>query len=284
MTASSRPGRFLLALLGYSGVHWAAGRWQRALVWDALFVAWCALVFHLSIWILLALHLAQAIDAALLDPADDRAGGGYALAAVVAFAGLGVLALVLRTAWVEAFKIPSGSSIPTLLIGDHVFVDKTATHPRRGDNIVFQYPKDPRKDFIKRVVAVGGDTIEIRDDQLVVNGTPVPRAHVDAPCEYDDYNEDDGRWEKRDCEAWDETLDGRTWRVVFDRNGGQHSFRAVTVPADSYFVLGDNRDNSHDSRFWGFVPRALVKGVVRKIWWSSGPDGMRWRRIDQPVR
>ena len=77
--------------------------------------------------------------------------------------------------------------------------------------------------------------------------------------------------------------DGRTYRVIFDRSGGPHSSRPVTVPPDNYFVLGDNRDNSHDSRFWGFVPQDLIKGVVRKIWWSDGPGGVRWDRIDKRV-
>ena len=284
MVASSRPLRFLFALFCYSGAHWAAGRWQRALLWDALFIGYCLLIFHLPIWPIFALDLAQAIDAALLDPADDRTEPRYAIAGLIALTALGVLAGVLRASWVEAFKIPSGSSIPTLLVGDHIFVDKSAKHPKRGDTTVFIYPMERDKDFIKRVVAVGGDTIEIRDNQLVLNGQPVPRKHVDEPCEYDDYNEDSGQWEKRGCEAWDETLDGRTYRVIFDRRGGGHSTRPVTVPPDSYFVLGDNRDNSHDSRFWGFVPQELIKGVARKIWFSYGPDGVRWSRIDKPVR
>ena len=124
----------------------------------------------------------------------------------------------------------------------------------------------------------------MRDNALILNGQPVPRVHVDEPCEYDDYTEDDDRWEKHACDAWDETLDGRTYRVVFDASGGLHSTRPVTVPADSYYVLGDNRDNSHDSRFWGFVPQSHIKGVARKLWWSEGPDGMRWSSIDQPIR
>jgi signal peptidase I len=284
MTASSRPARFFLALLGYSGVHWAAGRWRRALVWDALFVAYCLLVFHLPLWLLLVMHLGQAIDAALLDPADDRTEARYVAVAAIAFVALGLFAVTLRAAWVEAFKIPAGSMLPALQVGDHMFVAKAAKQPRRGDVAVFRYPNDPRLDFVKRVVAVGGDTIEVRDNQLVLNGQPVPRVHVDEPCEYDDYVEDEGRWEKRPCDAWDETLDGRTYRVFFDHNGGEHSTRPVTVPAGSYFVLGDNRDNSHDSRYWGFVPSENIKGVARKIWWSQGPDGVRWGRIDQPVR
>jgi len=284
MNASFHPRRFFFGLFCYTCVHWVAGRWLRALVWDALFLGYLAFVFQLPIWILFALQLAQAIDAAFLDPVDDRNDLRFAVGGLIAVTALGAFLATLRTTWVEAFKIPSGSSIPTLLVGDHIFADKSMKHPKRGDTTVFIYPKEPDKDFVKRVVAVGGDTIEIRDDQLVLNGKPVPRVHVDAPCSYDDYSEDGQRWEKRECDAWDETLDGHTYRVIFDRNREPRSFRAVTVPPDSYYVLGDNRDNSHDSRYWGFVPQPLIKGVARKIWWSYGPNGMRWSRIDQRVR
>jgi signal peptidase I len=283
MIRSSRVGRFFFALFCYSGVHWATGRWQRALIWDALFLGYIALVFHLPMWVVLVLDIAQAIDATLLDPADDRTEPRYAIAGLIALTALGATAGILRASWVEAFKIPAGSSVPTLLVGDHMFADKTMKHPRRGDTTVFIDPKERHKAFVKRVVAVGGDTIEMRDNQLVLNGQPVPRKHVDEPCQYDDKVED-GRWETRTCDAFDETLDGRTYRIIQDRNGEPRSYPAVTVPPDSYYVLGDNRDNSHDSRFWGFVPQELIKGVARKIWWSSGPGGVRWSRIDQAVR
>ena len=151
-------------------------------------------------------------------------------------------------------------------------------------NAVFRYPKDETKDFVKRVVAVGGDTIEIRDNQLVLNGAPVPRTRVDGPCEYDDYAAEMDRWEKHRCEAWDETLDGRTYRVIFDPLGEARPYGPTKVPDGSYFVIGDNRDNSSDSRSWGFVTQDEMKGVVRKIWFSEGPAGVRWDRLDKPVR
>ena len=284
MLRTSRVARFFFALCCYSAVHWSAGRWQRALVWDALFFGYIALIFHAPMWILFALLVAQAIDATLLDPADDRTEPHFAIVALIALTALGTTAGVLRASWVEAFKIPSGSSIPTLLVGDHIFVDKTMKHPRRGDTTVFIYPKGRDKDFVKRVVAVGGDTIEIRDGQLVLNGQLVPRKPVAGPCEYEDFMEDGDRWETRTCDAFEETLDGRTYRVIQDRNEMRRSFAAVTVPPNSYYVLGDNRDNSSDSRYWGFVQQELIKGVARKIWWSWGHDGMRWSRLDQPVR
>jgi signal peptidase I len=159
----------------------------------------------------------------------------------------------------------------------------TARTPARGDVIVSRYPREPDKDFIKRVVAVGGDTIELRDEELVLNGTPVARKHVDAPCEYDD-DDYDGSERKRRCDAWDETLDGRTYRVIFDAERTPRPYAPVTVPPGSVYVLGDNRDNSHDSRYWGFVAGDLIKGTARTIWWSSGPGGVRWSRHGQRIR
>src|SRR5207302_1854764 len=132
---------------------------------------------------------------------------------------------------------------------------------------------------------VGGDTIEMREDrQLVLNGQPVPRTHVDEPCEYEDFLEDSGRWETRDCDAWGETLDGRTYRVIFDRDDQGRRYPAVPVTPGHYYVLGDNRDNSHDSRYWGFVPPENVKGTARVIWWSSGPKRIRWERFNRRLK
>jgi len=285
MSSSSRIVRFLFSLFGYSGVQWSSGRWLRAIVWDALFVAYVLFIFHVPAWSVFVLVLGQAIDAALLEPKIERSEGVYAVAGLIAVSVLAILGTTAKAVWVEAFRIPSGSSIPTILIGDHILVDKTARHPHRGDTVVFQHPQDRGKDLVKRVVAVGGDTVEIRgDNELVVNGTPVARQHVDGPCEYDDLQEDLGAWETRQCDAWDETVDGHTYRVVYDSLGSPYLFHALTVPANSYFVLGDNRDNSADSRIFGAVPQDAIIGVVRKVWFSSGPHGVRWDRIDKAIR
>ena len=262
MKAPPRWLRVLFALFAYTSVHFAAGRWKRGLAWVAAYFACVLLVLHVPTWIFFVDLLGQAVDAALLTPAVSRATRWYALAALIVICVEQIVVLPIRYVWVEAFQIPSGSSVPTLLVGDHVWVDKTAKHPSRGDNIVFIYPKERDKDFVKRVVAVGGDTIELRDDgQLVLNGAPVPRVHVDGPCAYDDDVE--GIWEKRECDAWDETLGGRTYRVIFNRDRLPRAFAPVTVPAGSYYVLGDNRDNSHDSRYWGFeIGRASCRERV----------------------
>jgi signal peptidase I len=218
-----------------------------------------------------------------------------------------LIALFLRAFVVEAFKIPSGSMIPTLQVGDHIFVNKFIygvrlpfsdsvkfgmgyRKPRRGEVIVFIYPKEPDKDFIKRIVAVEGDTVEIRDDQLWINGKPVPREHIPGECRYEDYLEDTGQWVERRCEAWRETMDGKSYTTIYDRNGTPTSWSHVektpplrgpyVVPPHSVFVMGDNRNNSHDSRYWGQVDYSLIKGKAMVIWWSYGePEGARVHRL-----
>jgi signal peptidase I len=186
-----------------------------------------------------------------------------------------LIALFLRAFVVEAFKIPSGSMIPTLQVGDHIFVNKfiygvripyttikfgmSYRQPRRGEVIVFIYPKEPEKDFIKRIVGIPGDTIEMHDNQLFINGERIPRRHVEGDCRY-----------------WDS--DESTFTAFYNRSGLTSSYGPVKVPPESLFVMGDNRDNSSDSRVWGFVPYELVKGKAMIIWWSSGePEG--WIRL-----
>lgn len=169
--------------------------------------------------------------------------------------------LFARTFVVQAFKIPSGSMEDNLLIGDHLFVNKFIYAPhwdtplhrllpyrdvRRGDVVVFKFPQDPQRDFIKRAVAVGGDQVEIRAKRLYVNGQPEnnPRAVFKDPSVLppSPYLPDDRRY--RDF------------------------FGPYQVPPDHVFCLGDNRDNSYDSRFWGSVPRSYFKGRAFIIYWS----------------
>jgi signal peptidase I len=178
-----------------------------------------------------------------------------------------LLALVIRSFVVQAFKIPSGSMIPTLLIGDHILVNKFVYgvrlpyfgneiipigSPRRGDVVVFIYPQDEDKDFIKRVVGVAGDTIEVREKRLYVNGEPAddPNAHfVDGP----------------DV-----------------RNSPEHrdNFGPFVVPPANIFVMGDNRDRSYDSRFWGPVSLDKVKGKAFLTYWSWDAPS-HWVRLDR---
>ena len=170
-----------------------------------------------------------------------------------------ILALFVRTWVVQAFKIPTGSMENNLLIGDHLLVNKFIFGPtplaigravlpvrpiRRGDIVVFKYPDEPERDFIKRVIGLPGDTIELRNKKVHVNGQPLDEPYVHfltAPS--NDYQE----------------------VTSFDV---RERFGPVTVPADQYFVMGDNRDNSQDSRYWGFLPRGHVKGKALLIYWS----------------
>ena len=171
-----------------------------------------------------------------------------------------VLALFIRTFVVQAFKIPSGSMIRTLLIGDHILVNKfiygirnpitrkawiELERPEPGDIIVFIYPLDRDKDFIKRVIAVAGDTVEIRNKKVYVNGKLMP----DPP-----------------------TSQHTDPRIIPAGIQPRDNFGPVTVPPDSLFVMGDNRDQSYDSRFWGFVPLEDVKGYAFMIYWSWDSD------------
>jgi len=188
----------------------------------------------------------------------------YAEAIIVAL----LLALFIRTFVVQAFKIPSGSMEPTLLIGDHILVNKfiygtkipftsirllPLQKPQKGDVVVFIYPLDPSKDFIKRVVAVEGDTVKITNKKLFINGVEAADPHAV-------YKEDTvfpAEVQKRD------------------------NFGPVTVPPGNIFVLGDNRDRSLDSRFWGFVPLEDLRGKAFIIYWSwnSQETNVRWNRI-----
>ena len=157
-----------------------------------------------------------------------------------------VLALCIRTFIVAPFKIPSGSMRPTLIEGDRILVSKFLyrfREPRRGEIIVFRYPDDTKRPFIKRLAAVGGDTIEIRDGRVLVNGQPLNGTGIFSSNFY--YNQ--GPY------------------------GQEH--QAVRVPEGSFFVLGDNSSSSHDSRFWGFVPRQLLIGRAMCIFWPV----TRWR-------
>ena len=172
-----------------------------------------------------------------------------------------VLALFVRTFVVQAFKIPSGSMEPNLLVGDHLLVNKFVFAPtasaledallpirdiERGDIIVFKYPEEPERDFIKRVIGLPGDTIEVRNRQVTINGSPIeePYAHYMFPISDDESNGYDVR----------------------------ARYGPVTVPEGHYFMMGDNRDNSQDSRYWGFLPADYVKGRALMIYWSFEPS------------
>jgi signal peptidase I len=209
-----------------------------------------------------------------------------------------LLVFMIRSSVIEAFKIPSGSMIPTLLIGDHIFVNKFSyglkvpfsdllftdpvyiwkrNPPERGDIIVFMYPKDESFYYIKRVVGVPGDVIEVRNKVLYVNGQQVKRDPV-APEQADPVFQslDDPRYSRNNLELFSESFGQDNHLIMVDKNNFLGDvYGPQTVPADSLFVMGDNRDFSNDSRFWGFVPFRNVKGKAIVIWlslWISFPD------------
>ena len=197
-----------------------------------------------------------------------------------------VLALLVGTAWeaaangirlrlVETFRIPGGSMIPALQIGDQFFVDKRSRPVRRGDLVVFRHPIDPEVDYVMRVVALGGDTIEIREGALLLNGAVVPARRIGTS----NVTDGPGLFPLA-YEEWEETLDDRTYRMLRDADRTRQSWKGTTVPEGHIFVLGDHRDNSSDSRFWGTVPIGNIKGHVLWIWWSREPGGrVRWERL-----
>ncbi|MCB9744766.1 MAG: signal peptidase I [Alphaproteobacteria bacterium] len=187
--------------------------------------------------------------------------------------------LVIRSAIAEPFRIPSGSMVPTLEIGDHILVSKFSYglrvpftqleilplgEPERGDVVVFEYPKDPKLDYIKRIVGVPGDTIEVRDNTLFVNGQEASKQFEDDFIFVDDAcREEAARLYREDLagvEHW--ILNSKTYGM---RLGDYGPF---TVPEGEYFAMGDNRDNSADSRRWGTVSRPAIKGKAVLIWLS----------------
>ncbi len=191
-----------------------------------------------------------------------------------------IIAMFIRTFFIQAFKIPSGSMLETLQIGDQILVNKfiygvkipftngktliSVKDPQKGDIVVFKFPEDPSKDFIKRVVATQGDTLEIINKQLYVN---------DKPVEGEEYAQH------------------KTNKIYAGMVSPRDNLRKIKVPENSLFVMGDNRDNSHDSRFWGFVDLKAVRGKALIIYWSWNKDksvalwnSVRWNRIGDILR
>ena len=187
-----------------------------------------------------------------------------------------ILALFVRTFVVQAFKIPTGSMENNLLIGDHLLVNKFVFAPtlwslertllpidpiKRGDIIVFKYPEDPNRDFVKRTIGLPGETVELRNKKVYINGKALDEPYVHFLFPAEGGPGDEGGFDVR-------------------RNYGP-----VTVPPDKYFMMGDNRDNSQDSRYWGFMPREYVKGKALFVYFSFNEDtpglfsSIRWSRI-----
>jgi signal peptidase I len=197
-----------------------------------------------------------------------------------------LVVLVLRSFLVEPFQIPSGSMRPTLEVGDFILVNKYAyglrlpvTHtrfvelgePERGDVMVFRFPSEPSVNFIKRVVGLPGDTVRYEDKQLYVNGEPVPKRLLDeAPATAP------GEW------LLEEQLGEVSHRIYNNPRDPGPQVREIVVPDGHFFTMGDNRDHSNDSRYWGFVPEENIVGRAFAVWmhWDGGlPSFTQARRI-----
>ncbi len=197
--------------------------------------------------------------------------------------------LVLRSFLVEPFRIPSGSMMPTLLVGDFILVNKFSYglrlpvlntkiveigEPQRGDIAVFRYPEDPGIDYIKRVVGIPGDHIRYAGKKLYINGKPVPQKPVGK------YIADGASASMTGAMRYKETIGEVSYDILVRSNGFNRDFE-YTVPDGQYFVLGDNRDNSRDSRFWGTVPEVNLVGKAFFVWmnWDPVAGGITWSRI-----
>jgi len=205
-----------------------------------------------------------------------------------------LIVLLLRSFLVEPFRIPSGSMMPTLLAGDFILVNKYAYgirlpvlnkkvvdigDPQRGDVVVFRFPLDPSTDYIKRVVGVPGDHIVYNNKTLVINGKKVPQIPAGS------YIGKGSGLSMSGASVREEQLGKvRHQILVMPRTGGKNV--DVVVPEGHYFVMGDNRDNSNDSRYWGFVPDKNLVGRAFLIWmnFDTAAGDVEWQRIGNPIQ
>jgi signal peptidase I len=294
-------------------------RTRRMVSWIAATAA-SALAIHLTAWagiVWVAVHLASAIDGGIVARRDARPGNTNGPRIAIAVV-LGAIIFGFARLTTPGYLVPTSSMYPTLVIGDHIYVDTLALRVRgirRGDVVAHLYPCDRSRTYLKRVIALGGDTIEVRCDVLYVNGKPSPRVLED---DHASYHEDDGA--TRSISRYRETLDGHDHAIFAQPRQGERDFprlgfpfapscamtdyagdqtlpqpqgRIVTsnpsagpcepqaqyvVPEGAVFVMGDNRNNSNDSRIFGAIAQTDVVGTVIGIWLSNGLDG-GWRRI-----
>lgn len=226
-----------------------------------------------------------------------RKRGGVYREYVEPFLIAAVVALFIRQFALEAFKIPSGSMIPTLKVGDHLLVNKfiygpripfTDTRifawkePKRGDIIVFRYPRDEKKNFIKRVIGLPGDKIQIVDGILMINDQPVALTEQG----YRDDKESGAFSFTKKARLLEERLGTVIHHIQYYHEQSSENYGPVIVPKHNVFVMGDNRDNSQDSRVWGFVKYNKILGRALIIYWSwNGDDSwVRWGRIGSLIR
>jgi signal peptidase I len=208
-----------------------------------------------------------------------------------------LLVFLLRSFLFEPFRIPSGSLEPTLLTGDFILVNKydygirlPVVHkkvlgnlengiPKRGDIIIFRWPPDPAFNFIKRVIGLPGDHISYINKELSINGEKIPQEFLKNTLVE---NEGSGAWQAQEKE---EDLLGVKHKIYIDPNKASRDYHDVVVPKGMYFVMGDNRDDSADSRYWGFVPDKDIVGKAVLVWmsWNGNKTSVRWNRIGNRI-
>jgi signal peptidase I len=201
-----------------------------------------------------------------------------------------LIVFLLRSFLYEPFRIPSGSLEPTLQVGDFVLVNKfdygvrlpVAHHkvypyqePHRGDIFVFRYPPNPSVNFIKRVIGLPGDHIKYHDKVLTINGQVIPQTFQENATRMDE----DGH--SQDVLVKQENLFGVQYHIYENKNQASDNFDDIVVPEGMYFAMGDNRDDSADSRYWGFVPEKNIVGKAVLVWmsWDNTDHKIRWHRL-----
>ena len=207
-----------------------------------------------------------------------------------------LIVFLLRAFLVEPFRIPSGSMLPSLLVGDFILVNKftygiripvlnkkiiAIDSPRRGDVMVFRYPANPSDNYIKRVIGLPGDQVLYKDKQLFINGKAMPLEALELPFLYREAGE-----RRVEAKHYIENLDGVKHSILITSSMRQEPMAFVVEPGH-YFVMGDNRDHSNDSRYWGTVPEANLVGKAFLIWFSwdvTHGGGLSWKRIGNTIQ
>ncbi|MFZ4077259.1 MAG: signal peptidase I [Legionellaceae bacterium] len=223
-----------------------------------------------------------------------RRNGSQTMPKVIEYARsffpLFILVLCVRSFLIEPFRIPSGSLEPTLLVGDFVAVNKFAYglrlpvlekkiialgQPQRGDVTVFRWPPDPSFDYIKRVIGVPGDHIEYHDKKLTINGTPIPQRFIQ-------YTTDESSGNP--VAQYEEVINGIKHAIFIRKDVAPFDFE-IDVPAGAYFMMGDNRDDSADSRYWGFVFDEYLRGKAFLVWmsWNGQQSTIRWKHLGHMI-
>lgn len=258
-----------------------------------MFVAWALKAFFAPLFLVAVLGyifiIKDAFDSAeALKGFNDRffRQGRAVVMLIVIMIGLQQtpLAVLIKNNVIEAFKMPSGSMLPTMSIGDHFLIGRTTSFRspvKRGDIVVFPYPADPSKNFVKRVIGIGGDKIQIVNGELYINDQLIQATLIGV-------HENDGLPPSKEYgppTEYEERIGDAKYRVQYLRDKSATNAGPWLVPQAAVFVMGDNRDNSQDSRFWGSVPQNSIMGTAMKIYWSwdRAELKVRWERIGETL-